>query len=379
MKSQKNRLVSAVLVLALLAFALSFLPFAPTIVVAVIFALGISYWLDNIYIKYSQKKQKVVMASIVMAGLLLIGTSLTATARLYNMTIGTDREKTYNSLQENKKIFFEKVESARQSLNEKGLKISPIREENLMKDWSKFAETGVLSTLTRMGDFLSALTNLAINLMVFSIFLIVMVNRRQQILELLSDTSLWGDLRLKKIYGKAQESGYGSVFTIFTVGMAQTLVMTIGASAVGFKEWPIIFTATFFASFFPVVGTAPVGLLLALISFFQGDATAGIIMVCIAGFAGMIDNILKPFMVAHTGPQMNGFMALVGIVGAVILFGLPGLFVGPFLMIFIPSLKSEAADLLRTITRARKNSELYFAEDTQIKKAPDKSESLLTM
>ncbi len=379
MKVQKNRLVSAVLVLALLAFTLSFLPFAPTIVVAVIFALGISYWLDNIYIKYSPKKKKLVMTSIIMAALVLVGTTFTASVRLYNMTIGTEREETYNSLQESKKLFFKKIEAARLALNEKGLNISPIREETLMKDWTKFAETGVMSTLTRMGDFLSALTDFAINLMVFSIFLVIIVKRRKQILEMLSDTSLWGDLRLKKIYCKAQESGYGSVFTIFTVGMVQTLVMTIGASAVGFKEWPIIFIATFFASFFPVVGTAPVGLFLALISFFQGDVTAGIIMICIAGFAGMIDNILKPFMVAHTGPQMNGFMALVGIVGAVILFGLPGLFVGPFLMIFIPSLKTEAADLLRSITRARKHSELYFVEDAQIKKAPDKSESLLTL
>ena len=365
MKVQKNTFIYMILLSALLAFALAFLPFAPTIVVAVIFALGISYWLDNIYIDFSRRKKKIVMTSIFLGLFILVGIAFTATGRIYNLAVGEDREKTFATIQENKKTFFAKVESVRSSLEDKGLKIPPIKEETLIKDWSKFAQTSIVSSLTKMGDYLTAITDIAVNILVFLVFVVVMVRRRRKILETLSDTSLWGDYRLRSIYFKAQESGYGSVFTIFSVGLIQTTVMTIGAGFAGFHELAIIFTATFFASFFPVVGTAPVGLFLALVKFFEGDSRAGIIMICIAGFVGVVDNWLKPFIVTHSGPRMNGFIALVGIVGAVMLFGLPGLFVGPFLMIFIPSLKSEASDLLRSLTRARKVEPILLEEKPQ--------------
>ena len=365
MKTQKNTFIYLLLLSALLAFALAFLPFAPTIVVAVIFALGISYWLDNVYIELPSRKKKIVVTSLCFAILVLVGTAITATGRIYNLTIGEDREKTLATLQENKKTFFDKVETVRSSLQKKGIKIPPIREETLVSDWTKFAQTSVVSTLTKMGDFLSAITDIAVNILVFLVFVVVMVRRRKKILDTLSDTSLWGDYRLRSIYFKAQESGYGSVFTIFSVGLVQTTVMTIGAAFAGYHELAIIFIGTFFASFFPVLGTAPVGLLLAAIKFFQGDTRAGIIMVCVAGFVGVVDNFLKPFLVTHSGPKMNGLIALVGIVGAVMIFGLPGLFVGPFLMIFIPNLKTEASDLLRTLTRARKQTPLLLDEKPQ--------------
>jgi predicted PurR-regulated permease PerM len=352
-KTQKNKLIYSILALALFAFALSFLPFAATIIVAAIFALGISFWLDNVYINFSKKKRKVVMSAICLGLLLLVGTTFNASGRLYDLTMGSDREQTMSALNEAKKSVLAQVESSRGSLEKIGINLPPIKEEKLIKDWSNFAQSSVMSSLTKAGDFLDTFTDILVNVLVFVVFVTIMVRRRRQILEVLSDTSLWGDLRLKKIYCKAQESGYGSVFTIFCVGLVQTIVMTLGATAAGFKEWSIIFTATFFASFFPVLGTAPVGVLLSAIRFFQGDNQGGLIMLFIAAFVGIVDNWLKPFLVTHSGPRMNGFIALVGIVGAVMIFGLPGLFVGPFLMIFIPNLKTEAADLLRSLTRSR--------------------------
>ncbi len=354
MKIQKNTFIYAILTLALLAFALAFLPFAPTIIVAMIFALGISYWLDNLYIKFPRTKRRLVMLSIFLGIFILIGTTFSASNRIYNLTMGDDREETFNSLKEAKTKLLATIETQRQNLAGFGVKVPPIREEALVRDWTKFAQSNVGTTITRMGGYLTTLTDVVVNILVFSVFVTVMVKRRHSILEGLSDTSLWGDLRLRSIFIKAQEASYGSVFTIFTVGLVQTIIMTVGAGFAGFEELSIIFIATFFASFFPVLGTAPIGVALAAIAFFQGDTTPGVIMLCIAAFVGVVDNWLKPYLVAHSGPQMNGLITLVGIVGAVMIFGLPGLFVGPFLMIFIPSLKSEAADLLRSLTRAHK-------------------------
>jgi predicted PurR-regulated permease PerM len=365
MKVQKNTFIYMLLLSALLAFALAFLPFASTIIVAAIFALGITYWLDNIYIEFPRSKKIVVVISIFLSLSLLVGTAIIATARLYNLTVGEDRQKTFATIQLNKKNVFEKIESTRLALKDKGIKIPPIREDTLIDDWTQFAQSSFMSKLTKMGGYLSALTDSVVNILVFIVFVVVMVRRRQKIIIVLSDTSLWGDLRLRSIYFKAQESGYGSIFTIFSAGLVQTIVMTIGARIASFNELSIIFTTTFFASFFPVIGTAPVGVFLAAVKFFQGDNTAGIIMVCFAGFVGVVDNWLKPFLVSHSGPKMNGLITLVGIIGAIMIFGLPGLFVGPFLMILIPSLKSEASDLLRSLTKARKATPLVLEDKPQ--------------
>ena len=91
MKVKKNTLTYLILTLALLAFGLSFLPFAATIIVAIIFGLGISYWLDNVYIGYSLRKQKLAIVGIVGAILVLFGTATSASFRVYNMTIGEER------------------------------------------------------------------------------------------------------------------------------------------------------------------------------------------------------------------------------------------------------------------------------------------------
>lgn len=354
MRARNNTSISIILVLGLFAFIAAFLPFAWTIIVSTIFALGISFWLDNIYIRYSPTKRKLILASILCGLILLIGTTFVAGTRLYQVTIGSDRSQILNSLQESKSKIIQRLESVRTSVEKLGIKLPSMQESALQKYWTNFVQSNFATILNRSGEYLTAITDVMLNILVFMVFLMILVRQRKKINALFSDVALWGDLRLFSIYLKAQKSSYGSIFTIFTVGLVQTIVMTIGASLAGFSELSIIFIATFFASFFPVVGTAPVGLALAAFSFLQGDPRSGILMMFFAIFVGVVDNWLKPYLVAHSGPRLNGFIALVGIIGSIMTFGLPGLFVGPFLMIFIPGLKKEASDLLRGSTQTEK-------------------------
>jgi len=128
-----------------------------------------------------------------------------------------------------------------------------------------------------------------------------------------------------------QRCAYSTLFTNLVVGLIQAFVVAIGSLIFGVGDFTIVFFATFIFSFIPVIGAAPVALLLAAISFVLGQSGAGIGLLVVSVIAGSIDNIVRPYLIG-ADQDINPIVALLAVIGAVIVFGLPGLFLGPFIL-----------------------------------------------
>ena len=108
--------------------------------------------------------------------------------------------------------------------------------------------------------------------------------------------------------------------------------MALGSSIFGFHEFFLIFVVTFILSFIPVIGAAPVSFVLAITAFVIGQSGNGIGLLVVTGIAGSIDNIIKPYVFSAREEGAHPIMSLIGIIGSIIVFGLPGLLLGPLLL-----------------------------------------------
>jgi predicted PurR-regulated permease PerM len=125
-----------------------------------------------------------------------------------------------------------------------------------------------------------------------------------------------------------QRACYSTLIGSIMVGAVQALSVMLGALVLGSKHLFLIFLVTFIFSFIPVLGAAPVGFFLALISAVKGNYAIAAGFVVVGIFSGTIDNIIRPWLVR--GEQnINSIVMLFAIIGAIIILGLPGLFLGP--------------------------------------------------
>lgn len=118
-------------------------------------------------------------------------------------------------------------------------------------------------------------------------------------------------------------------FSNFLTGVIQACVVSLGALIAGVGDFFLIFFATFIFSFVPVIGAAPVAFLISLYAFFTQDYVAGIIMLVISGVAGLSDNLVRPYLASLGTVEVPAFIGFMAVIGGVIIFGLPGLFVAP--------------------------------------------------
>ena len=150
------------------------------------------------------------------------------------------------------------------------------------------------------------------------------IRRFADSLDLLSKREITGLIKV------VQSSSYSAFVSTFVVGVIQASVVTVGAALCGYREFLLVFVPTFFFSLIPVIGAAPMAFILAAVSFSQGETASGIGLVVTGLFAGVVDNIVKPILVNRSGDDdVHPVIALVTIIGAIIVYGMPGLILGP--------------------------------------------------
>lgn len=118
-------------------------------------------------------------------------------------------------------------------------------------------------------------------------------------------------------------------FSNIITGVLQATIVSIGALIFDVGDFFLVFFITFIVSFIPIIGAAPVAAVLGIICFMEARMGAGIGMMVVAGFSGLSDNIIRPFLGSLGAVEVHPFIGLLSVIGGVIMFGLPGLFMGP--------------------------------------------------
>ena len=143
------------------------------------------------------------------------------------------------------------------------------------------------------------------------------------------------DEEMRELTKKFINSSQQVYLTNLITGSVQSLMVALASSLLGLFEFFLVFFITLILSFIPVIGAAPVAFLIGLIAFFQDEAFAGVVMIVVGGVAGVVDNILRPYLASFGDSNIPALPAFVFVVGGAFLMGFPGLFIGLLVGSFI--------------------------------------------
>jgi predicted PurR-regulated permease PerM len=114
----------------------------------------------------------------------------------------------------------------------------------------------------------------------------------------------------------------------FLTGVIQSIIVATGVALIIDADWFLVFFITLIFSFIPVIGAAPMAFLFSIVAFFQGETSGAIILLVVGGFAGLIDNLLRPWLTTFGKTKAPPIVSFICVVGGAVTLGFPGLFLG---------------------------------------------------
>ena len=186
--------------------------------------------------------------------------------------------------------------------------------------------------VSRSAAIFAGITHSVITFLVMILALYYLLLRGPDMLRELRQLSLlrpeYGDRILEKFQAIALATFGGSLATAVIHGAADGIIFWIFD-----LPSPLLWGAVMaFLSLVPVVGTALVWVPLVVYYLLKGAVVRGLLLLASFGaVAGIVDNVVKPILIRR-GTEVDSIWILLSVVGGVAVFGLLGLFLGPFLI-----------------------------------------------
>ncbi len=140
----------------------------------------------------------------------------------------------------------------------------------------------------------------------------------------------------------AEISSYSTVVSTLSVSFAQGIIVSIAAVLAGLSNWSLYFVGSFFFSFFPVVGLLPIIVIGSIESYMTNGLASFLIFLGIGLVSTLADNLLRTLMMSKENENINSFLSFFCLIGAIYVFGLSGLILGPFLISYASNLLKES-------------------------------------
>jgi len=119
-----------------------------------------------------------------------------------------------------------------------------------------------------------------------------------------------------------------AIWATLAAGGAQSAVILVAFLGLGVLGAFLAAGATFVFAWIPILGSAPVWIAGAIYLYVQHAFFKMGVMIAMGLFAGIIDNIVRPWVLKGRS-DMHPLVSLVAIFGGISLFGLTGVFLGP--------------------------------------------------
>lgn len=309
------------------AFVYINIPFTVPFILAGIFALGLHDFIDKMSNKTKYSRKSCIFLTL-LAGFALFWIPISIA--IYRLIVHVTEPQS-----------FETDRIVAQLKNLQGFIIANLKK---ISDWTGMdvatpANTMLRNLLKKTGEIflkystemLGQLPAILLSSFVFVILLYLLLRESEKIKNFVINYSVLRPNLTQSIIQVSQGSCSTTLFSTFVIGLIQASIIGLGSLALGEGDFWLVLTVTFFVSFIPVIGAAPVGYLLSILAFIGGRTGSGIGLAIIATVAGSIDNILKPFMVGREN-KISPLIGFTCVIGAIIMLGLPGLLIGPVIM-----------------------------------------------
>lgn len=315
------------IVVLLTAFVFINWPFLVPLALAGIFALGLHDLISRVSAK-SKLNHKLLVTLTILLGLALFWVPLTLAIYRVIAYIEHRQGLETGSLLEQVHALKEFSLNGLQTLSDwTGVDLAgPARGllENLLK------KTGEI-IFNYSSQFLTQLPSIILGSFVFVIVLFFLLLKASAVKNTILQYSPFETKITESLIFIFKRSCSVTLFSTLVVGLVQAFLIGFGSLIFGEGDFWLVLTITFFVSFIPVIGAAPIGYLLALLAFLGDRVGPAIGLTVIATIAGTIDNFLKPLIMSGVS-KVSPVIGFTCVVGAVIMLGLPGLLLGPVIM-----------------------------------------------
>lgn len=313
--------------LILIAFGLVFVPLITPLILAILFAFALEPFVSRFAVKRSKRRLPTALVLfsffLIIAGpIVLVISRLVSKVREYSAD-GLENSPALKSLEQAANSLTAQVAYWIEKFN---------LDPNIIPNQGEVFSRAGAWVVAGSTELVARFPEIILGFFIFSAALYYFLMESKAIKRFVSSLDLLTQSDLDQIITQVQKSSYTSLVVNSCIGGVQASVVSLGALICGFSEFLIIFVITFVCSFVPVIGAAPVALLLGVISFAQGSTGAGIGLLVVAVIAGTIDNILKPLMMSSAEEELHPVVSLIIIIGAIIMYGFPGLLLGPVLI-----------------------------------------------
>ncbi|MBX3020910.1 MAG: AI-2E family transporter [Bdellovibrionales bacterium] len=326
-----------------LAFAVLFLPFYAEVLLAAIFAFAMEPTLGRLLQK-RHMKWRTSVAVILTAMFVALAIPITVVCyKLYAYVVEISKTGFQNT------TFYQKI---------LGLKDKLIELANNLMTRFGFSESPDLSSLgseslgqaantilTFLTAFVYKVPSILLSLFVFCAALYFFLAEAGPLKRVFQRQKVLSPVESKRFIEILQKSSFNTVVSSVVIAAMQATIVSIGALILGSGDFTVVWVVTFFCSFIPVIGAGPVALALAVGDLLMGQYGTAVGFVVVAVIAGTMDNLARPYLIASGDEDMHPVVSLLAIIGALILFGMPGLFLGPVIASvafkIIPALQNE--------------------------------------
>ncbi len=325
--ANRDRLVRVLITtVVLLLFASMFWPFFMPLLLAALFAFAF----ENIVTKYAAKYKSrplVTVALVLMLCLFVVSPIVLVAYK----TVSTVKDSAAAGFQNSQ--IYKMTEEFATKISEKVHSVA----KTFDLDTAQLPQLGDIigrssqNVAGYAGDILTSLPDRTLSLLVFLASLYYFLVEAKNIKKNFLHLNLLTRNEMNKLIEIVQKSSYITIVASALIGALQASIVATFAYFCGFKEFLILFVLTFIFSLIPVIGAAPVALLLAFLSFLQGNTGSAVILVVAGVVAGTVDNIIKPYIVSSSSDDLHPVLSLLALVGAIIVFGAPGILLGPIL------------------------------------------------
>lgn len=313
----------------LLAFIL--FPFWGAIAVAAVFAFGLSRPFDRVSRRLGNRRRLTAALSVGLLTILLFFPATLFGVRVYEMATAPKEQNSFSARTlEQVDSVYKKLEAlaVKYGVGARIFKSGSDAQESLRKSASV--------ALTKMLSFTSAavasLPEITVTLLVFALFLYAFLAYSRQIKRFAFRLRIFRPDDLKRSINILKASSFESLVANAAVGALQASIITIGAAALGYREYVLIFSVVFFISFIPFIGAAPVGYAIALFILLNDGTGPALIMAAIATFTGIVDNFARSYFVSGGENEVHPILSFAAILGAIGMLGLKGIFLGPVIL-----------------------------------------------
>jgi predicted PurR-regulated permease PerM len=323
----KHKVVRTIFISAVFAlFALMFWPFATPILIAGLFA----YALHDVVTRMSSKKHlnRRTTSLLLILGLIVFVAAplgfivLTAVETVKSYTeAGIENTSVYQHSTQLLSDITEYVQGIAEKFN---LQSSIPKIKNYFTQFS----SGLGGRATKI---FAAIPKLAMSLIVFFLALYFFLNESASIKKLVLRYDLLPQHDLNKINAMIKRSSFQALIASILIAAAQALLIATFAYFCDYTEFFLVFIIAFMFALIPVVGSGPVPLFLAAISFIQGNTGAGVAMLVCLGIASTLDNVIKAFIIRGDDDRIHPIVSLLALIGGLIVYGMPGILLGPVL------------------------------------------------